>query len=77
VLIAATRSVLVSALVVTLAFAGLIAVPASAGAAVPASVAITEWEYNGSEFVEFTNIDTVPVDLVGAALLVARRSQRQ
>jgi hypothetical protein len=63
--IAATRSVLAIAFVATLAFAGLIAVPASAGAAVPASVAITEWEYNGSEFVEFTNIDTVSVDLTG------------
>ena len=49
----------------TLAFAGLIAVPASASAAGSSPIAITEWEYNGSEFVEFTNIDTVSVDLAG------------
>jgi hypothetical protein len=65
VLIAAIRSVLVTAFVASLAFAGLIAVPASAEAAPSAPIAITEWAYNGSEFVEFTNIDTVPVDLTG------------
>lgn len=51
--------------IVALAFAGLVAVPASAGAAVPGPIAITEWEYNGSEFVEFTNVSTASVDLTG------------
>lgn len=63
--IAASLPVLVAASVVSLVFAGLITVPASASAAATTPIAITEWEYNGSEFVEFTNIDTVSVDLTG------------
>jgi hypothetical protein len=45
----------------------MVAVPAAASAA-PAStgnIKITEWEYDGSEFVEFTNFDTDSVDLSG------------
>lgn len=63
--IAAFRPVLVTASVVSLAVAGLITVPATASAASTSPIAITEWEYNGSEFVEFTNIGTASVDLTG------------
>ena len=31
----------------------------------PSSIAITEWEYSGSEFIEFTNISASSVDLTG------------
>ncbi|WP_259539021.1 lamin tail domain-containing protein [Herbiconiux daphne] len=59
-----------------LVLAGLFAVPAAASAASdPAAsataasatgqVRITEWEYNGSEFVEFTNLDQQAIDLTG------------
>ncbi len=30
-----------------------------------AQMRITEWQYNGSEFIEFTNVGTVSVDLTG------------
>ncbi|MGD8194183.1 lamin tail domain-containing protein [Herbiconiux sp. P18] len=52
-----------------LVLAGLIAVPGAAMAAETAAaspqVRITEWAYNGSEFVEFTNLDAASVDLAG------------
>jgi hypothetical protein len=35
----------------------------SVGAATPGQVVITEWQYNGSEFVELTNIGGEPVDM--------------
>ncbi len=63
--IAAARSILTTTTAATLAFAGIVVLPIAATAAEPASIAITEWEYNGSEFVEFTNFDAVPVDLTG------------
>jgi len=45
---------------------GLLAVPSAATAAdATGDVRITEWAYNGSEFVEFTNLDTVAVDVAG------------
>ncbi|MCU1513028.1 MAG: cell wall anchor protein, partial [Microbacteriaceae bacterium] len=54
-----------SATVLVLAFAGLVVLPAPAGASAPGPIAITEWEYNGSEFAEFTNISPASVDLAG------------
>ena len=36
----------------------------SVAAATPV-VAITEWMYNGDEFVEFTNLSSAPVDMAG------------
>jgi hypothetical protein len=49
-----------------LVLAGLFTVPAAASAAESTGkIRITEWEYKGSEFVEFTNLDTVSVDLTG------------
>jgi hypothetical protein len=49
-----------------LLLAGLLAVPSAATAAeATGQVRITEWAYNGSEFVEFTNLDTVAVDITG------------
>jgi hypothetical protein len=48
-----------------LVLAGLFAVPAAASAAGTGQIRITEWEYNGSEFVEFTNFDTGSVNLAG------------
>jgi hypothetical protein len=44
----------------SLAGALTIAMPASAY-----TVAITEWQYNGSEFVEFTNLTSSTVDMTG------------
>ncbi|PJJ55236.1 lamin tail domain-containing protein [Compostimonas suwonensis] len=50
----------------TLVLAGLFAVPAAVSAAEnTGQIRITEWEYNGSEFVEFTNLDTDSIDLDG------------
>ncbi|GAB3600295.1 lamin tail domain-containing protein [Microbacterium tumbae] len=45
--------------------AGLLAPSAATAAESTGQIRITEWEYNGSEFVEFTNLDTVSVDLAG------------
>jgi len=43
---------------------GLVAVPTAALAA-DSDIRITEWEYNGSEFIEATNLGDAPVDLSG------------
>jgi hypothetical protein len=43
----------------------LISLPLIANAAPSGGVRITEWEYNGSEFVEFTNFSGAAVDLTG------------
>ncbi|MGD8165586.1 lamin tail domain-containing protein [Herbiconiux sp. P16] len=49
-----------------LVLAGLFAFPAAASAAESTGqIRITEFAYNGSEFVEFTNLDTASVDLTG------------
>jgi hypothetical protein len=63
--IAALRPVLVTATVATIALVGLVELPTTATAAEPSPIAITEWEYKGSEFVEFTNVGVAPVDLAG------------
>lgn len=55
----AARAVLGGAL-----FAALVAA-ASASQAQPSGVKITEWMYNGDEFVEFTNFGPSPVDFTG------------
>ena len=34
-------------------------------ASAQAEFRITEWQYNGSEFIEFTNVSTSPLDLAG------------
>jgi hypothetical protein len=39
------------------------AMASPAGAATPGQVVITEWQYNGSEFVELTNVGGEPVDM--------------
>lgn len=40
-------------------------VVACAASAASAQVRITEWQYNGTEFVEFTNLGNAPVDMTG------------
>jgi LPXTG-motif cell wall-anchored protein len=63
--IAVTRTVVATASIAAFAVAGLVALPTAASAATTGDIKITEWEYNGSEFVEFTNLDTVAIDLTG------------
>ncbi|WP_246846372.1 lamin tail domain-containing protein [Humibacter ginsenosidimutans] len=49
-----------------LVLVGLLAVPSAASAVESTGqIRITEWEYNGSEFAEFTNLDTESIDLAG------------
>ena len=43
-------------------FAGIVLTSASIASA---QVRITEWQYNGTEFVEFTNLGSSPVDMTG------------
>lgn len=52
---------------VMLALSGitLMSLPQGASAAGSADIRITEWEYNGSEFVELTNVGTESHDLTG------------
>lgn len=38
---------------------------ASVGAAASGAIRITEWQYNGTEFVELTNLGTTPISLNG------------
>lgn len=38
---------------------------ASIGAAASGAIRITEWQYNGTEFVELTNLGTTPISLNG------------
>lgn len=38
---------------------------ASLGAAASGAIRITEWQYNGTEFVELTNLGTTPISLNG------------
>ena len=65
--IASPRAIVAAASIAALALAGVLTAPlaASASPTPAANIKITEWEYNGSEFVEFTNLDTVTVDLTG------------
>lgn len=46
---------------ICLSVAGLVFPVAAANAA----LRITEWQYNGSEFIEFTNVSASPIDVTG------------
>ncbi|WP_345752289.1 lamin tail domain-containing protein, partial [Microbacterium rhizophilus] len=52
---------------VALIATGVVAVPAAAAEGDASPVRITEFQYNGSEFVEFTNLGATPVDLAEGA----------
>jgi hypothetical protein len=56
---------LVAAVAVLSTIAGTVAIPAPAYAAGTASIRITEVEYNGSEFVELTNVGDATQDFTG------------
>ncbi len=60
-----SRFLALGAVALALAATGIVAIPTAASAATGAAtpIALTEWEYNGSEFAEFTNVSAAPVDL--------------